>query len=308
MSKFDKNHVLTLWPAILSSVFSSLSVIFQIKSIQYLSPYVVASLALIIGALFFFVGFLVTKQFPKISLLRANLFSLVALIVLRCLAGNFLFVYSLSLTTGIKAMFFTKAEPYFVLFWYWILKKGSVKGKHIALLLLHVVGAIFLSTGGNFHLGKDQLGDGLILVAMACSSLSYFYGMDASHALGARATNAITQFCGGLILLPIALLYATPENWSLASPGWAYLAIHILLFNIIALTLWFKALRSIDAWIVSALRAIGPVVAAPLAWVFLGEVLNPIQIIAAVVVLLTSALIAREHIIASTRVNLDESE
>lgn len=290
-----------LWAALFSSIFSSISVIFQIRSIQYLSPYAVSSLALIIGALFFFVGFAAYKSFPSFSKLRVAFRSLLALIILRCVLGNFLFVYSLSLTTGIKAMFFTKAEPYFVLFWVWVLKKGGVNRKHIVLLMIHIFGAIFLSTGGNFNLGESQYGDLLILLAMCCSSLSYFYGIDASHAIGARATNAITQFCGGLLLLPVAIMLTPTHSWSLNSVGWVYLLIHILLFNVVALTLWFKALRSVDAWIVSALRAIGPVVAAPLAWLFLGESLNEIQIVAAIVVLLTSALIAKEHMVSSPR-------
>jgi drug/metabolite transporter (DMT)-like permease len=295
-----------LWAALGSSVFSSVSVIFQIQSIEFLSPYIVASLALLLGALPFIIGFIALRKLPSKQSFYDNLRPLLALIVLRCIIGNFLFVYSLSLTTGIKAMFFTKAEPYFVLFWYWLLQKGTIHKKHLALLLLHVVGAILLSTGGEFKLHESQLGDLLILLAMCCSSLSYFFGKDASKALGARVTNFVTQFAGGLFLLPFAILFAPQESWTLSSPGWMFLVMHILLFNVLSLTLWFQALRTVEAWIVSALRAIGPVVAAPLAWYLLKEDLNLIQIISAGIVLATSALIAREHMIATARAGNDK--
>ena len=299
---------LGIWAALLSSIFSSVSVLFQVRSIQLLNAYIVSSLALILGAIFFFVFFKACRQFPSIQVIKGNIRPLLALVLLRCLIGNFLFVYSLSLTTGIKAMFFTKAEPYFVLFWGWVLKKGKVEGKHLILLLLHVLGAIFLSTGGDFSFDRTQIGDLLILVAMCCSSLSYFYGIQASQALGARVTNAVTQFCGGLILLPVAIFFSTPKDWDLSSVGWQYLLIHVLLFNVIALTLWFQSIKSVEAWIVSALRAVGPIVAAPLAWYFLNESLNTIQIISAIVILLTSALIAREHMVAKSKTALGPSK
>jgi drug/metabolite transporter (DMT)-like permease len=52
-------------------------------------------------------------------------------------------------------------------------------------------------------------------------------------------------------------------------------------------------LSGIESWLSSALRAVGPLVAVPVAWIFFDERLDEVQLLGAAIVLLTSAMISR---------------
>jgi probable blue pigment (indigoidine) exporter len=104
------------------------------------------------------------------------------------------------------------------------------------------------------------------------------------------------MFIGGLVVLPLALAVSPLSSWNVFSLGWTYLIAFVLLFNVVGLTMWFASLKTVRGWMVSALRAIGPIAGAPFAWLLFGEILSPVQIIGALIVVSTSAIIAREHI------------
>ena len=293
-----------IYAAIVSSILSSVGIVIHAETVRLLGPLAVCAFASLLGSALLFAYFRLTNTLPSQSELKENFKSLLILTVLRSVAGALLFVYALSLTSSIKAMFFTKAEPYFVVFWSWLFGRGGLSRKHILLLLLHVAAAITLSTGGDLSLGKGQLGDLFVLAAMACSSLSYIVGKDVTRRIGARVTNAVTQLFGAVMLIPFALVLTPDSAWDISNPGWALLVLQVLMFNIIALTLWFYAIKSVDGWVVSALRAVGPLVAAPIAWVFFGQSLSALQVAAGALVLSTSALIAREHLVNTSKAAL----
>lgn len=217
------------------------------------------------------------------------------MVILRPLLGQLLLIYGLSLTSGIKAIFFTKTEPYFVLFWHWMIKKEKVKTKYLALLFFHITGAVILSTGGNFISNKPQTRDLLIVLAIGLSSLSYSYGKILTNNIGALASNVITLGIAGIVIFPFALgaPLLQPE---MHLKGWFYLLVSVVLFNVIGLTFWLSSLKTLPAWIVSSLRALGPLLGAPVAFLLFRETLNSLQIVGAIIVLLTSFLIAREHL------------
>ena len=129
---------------------------------------------------------------------------------------------------------------------------------------------------------------------MAFFAGSYFYGKKLSKKIGAMTTNGIAQFVGGLLLLPLMLLI-TPQGQLVSETGWFYLISYVLLFNVIGLTLWYFSLKTVRPWIVSSLRAIGPLAGAPLAFILFGDVLTSIQLVGAVVVLASSSAIVYEH-------------
>ncbi len=70
---------------------------------------------------------------------------------------------------------------------------------------------------------------------------------------------------------------------------------HAVLFYIFAISLLYASLDGIEGWLSSALRATGPLVAAPIAFIFFGESLGPVQMFGALIVLLTSALISKQE-------------
>lgn len=285
--------------AILSPFFSSISTIFQSQATKQIDPLIVTSIGSLFGSLILFLILLIRKRGLNLEKIKENRKAILIMTLLRPLLGQLILAYGLSLTTGIKAIFFTKSEPYFVLFWHWVIKKEKIKPKYLILLIFHVMGAIILSTGGDLMLNKPQIGDLLIIIAMGLLSLSYFYGKILANNIGAQKSNAITLGLSGIFLLPFALI-SNPFPFRSQHPtGWLYLLIFVLLFNIIGLTFWFSSLKSVAPWIVSALRSLGPIVGVPVAYFVFGESLSFLQIFGGIIVLLTSFFIAREHLNSS---------
>jgi drug/metabolite transporter (DMT)-like permease len=280
---------------ILSPILSSVATIFKSGAVKLLTPFMVASIGGLLGGIIILAYLFFSGNMPKWGKLKENARDLASLTILRPLLGVTIFAFGLSMTTGIKAIFFTKVEPYFVLFWFWSLERGKVRKFHILLLAVHIIGAVLLSTGGLLTFGAAQMGDLLVIIAMGFLSLSYFFGKRLTLSIGAKSANGISMLIAGVLLLPLAVFLSPAGAWSF-SIGWEYLLAYIILFNVIGLTMWFASLKTVKTWIVSALRAVGPLVGAPFAFLLLGETLTLIQIIGAAIVLVTSALIAKEHL------------
>src|SRR3989344_436392 len=279
--------------AILSPFFSSVSTIFKSEAAKALSPLVVVSFGGIIGSLILFIvaGFRREKISKK--LLKANMKDLSFLVLFRFILGEVIFTYGLVSTSAIKAIFFTKIEPYFVLILGWFILKEKIKGKDLVLLTIHLFGALLLSTGGLFLIPHG--GDLLVIFAMLCFAGSYTFGKRVSHNLGPTLGNAIPMGIANLILFPLAIFSSSSNIFSYSIKGWEFLFIYVILFNVIALTLWFASLKMVKGWIVSALRYVGPILGAPVAFILFGQTLNLNQIIGALVIMITSFLIAKEH-------------
>ncbi len=72
---------------------------------------------------------------------------LLKIVLCRAIISNLVFTVGLAYTTGVEAVFLTKMEPYLVIFWSWVLDHKRPSGNHLALLLVHVFGAILLAVG-----------------------------------------------------------------------------------------------------------------------------------------------------------------
>ena len=282
--------------AILSPFFSSVATIFKTGATKALSPLVVIVLGGIIGSIILFFIAKLFREKITFQKLKANKKDLLLVLLLRSLLGELFLTIGLSQTQAIKAIFLTKIEPYFVLILAWIIYKEKVKPKHLLLLSVHLVGAIILSTGGNLNIiNKAQIGDLFIIIAMGLFASSYSFGKRLAQNVGPIYSNAISMGVASLMLLPFLLTFSPIQNLS-NHLGWIYLILYVILFNVIALTLWYASLKSVRGWIVSALRYVGPILGAPVAYFLLKETLTINQIFGAAIVITTSFLIVREHI------------
>ena len=281
--------------AILSPILSSVATIFKSGATKALSPLAVASFGTIIGGTLIMIFLIFRKKRPTIKKIKENKKDFFKLILFRGILGEIFIVFGLSMTAAIKAIFFTKIEAYFVLFLSWFLKKEKIKPIHIVLVSANIVGVILLSTAGDFSmLGTSQIGDLFIIIAMAFFACSYFYSQRLSKKIGALTTSSVSQLTGGLFLLPF-VLFLIPQTEIVSLTGWYYLLSFVLLFNVVGLSLWYFSLKTVKPWIVSALRAIGPLAGAPLAFLMFGDVLNLVQIVGAAIILVSSSAIVYEH-------------
>jgi len=281
---------------ILSPFFSSVATIFKTGAAKNLSPLIVIVVGGIIGSI---ILFFLSKLFcEKLNFqkLKANRKDLLLVLIFRSLLGELFLTIGLAQTQAVKAIFFTKIEPYFVLILAWIFLKEKVRPKHLFLLLIHLIGAIILSTGGNINIvGKAQIGDLFIIIAMGFFASSYNFGKQLAHNVGPISSNAITMVMASLMLLPFLFVFTKPETFT--NPmGWKYLLAYVILFNVISLTFWYASLKTVKGWIVSSLRYVGPILGAPVAYFLLGETLSLTQIFGAAIIIITSFLIVKEHL------------
>lgn len=292
--------------AILSPFFSSVSTIFKSEAAKDLNPLIVVSFGGIIGSIILFIIAKIRHEKISKNLFKSNLRDLVLITVSRFMIGELVFTYGLVKTTAIKAIFFTKIEPYFVLILGWLFLREKVKTSNLLLLTVHLMGALLLSTGGIFVV--PHTGDLFVIFAMLCFASSYIVGKKISHTMGATLGNAIPLGIGSLILLPFAIFSSYPHLLTYSAKGWEYLIIYVVLFNVIALTLWFSSLKLVRGWIVSALRYVGPILGAPVAYLLFGQTLNQNQIIGACIIIVTSLLIGREHFKKDKKIVLQEAQ
>lgn len=282
-----------LMAAILSPFFSSVSTIFKSEAARDLSPLIVVSFGGIIGSIILFAIAAFRKEKISWKLIKNNFKDLSLLVVLRFIIGEVVMTYGLANTSAIKAIFFTKIEPFFVLILAWFILKEKIKGKHLLLLAVHLFGAIILSTGGLFLM--PHWGDLLIIFAMFCFAATYISGKRIAHSIGSTLGSAIPMGIASLMLLPFALFSSHQNLFFYSSRGWEFLLIYVILFNVIALSLWYYSLKEVKGWIVSALRYIGPILGAPVAYFLFNQTLNTNQIIGSGIIIVTSLLIAKEH-------------
>ncbi|WKZ56123.1 MAG: DMT family transporter [Bdellovibrionota bacterium] len=287
-----KHHGLAA--ALLSAALSGVATIFAAGAVRELSPLLVIGTGQLAGALLL-IAMARQGQVPlKRSALHDNAFLLIRLIILRGVLSAGLFGIGLGMTESIKAVFFTKIEPYFVLAWGALVHGERHRPAEYVLLAVHVLGALVLSTGGDLStFGQSQLGDLCIVTAMAISGTTYAASRKLVELAGARYAGALTVGGGACIVLPIALIASGDRLVTASMEGWLYQAVHVVLFYVAALPLWFHALSSVKGWVVSALRAVGPLAGAPVAYLLFGETLSGTQLLGGLAVVLTSALISR---------------
>lgn len=281
--------------AIISSVLSSVGTLFKVQGVKNVPPLLAAAGGVLFAGGLALVLLALTRNLPTWTALKQVRVPLLKVAFCRAVFSNMIFTIGLAYTTGVEAVFLTKMEPYLVIFWSWILDKRRPSGNHLALLVIHVLGAVLLSVGnGRLHGGVSWFGDLIVVSAVVTAALSYRYAPQVTKVLHPTQTACIGELIGGAVTLPLALLLSPITFGPEQQIGWFYIGVHAVLFYILAMSFLYASLNGIEGWLSSALRATGPVVATPIAFLFFGESLTLLQIFGAVVVVVTSALISRK--------------
>lgn len=200
-----------------------------------------------------------------------------------------LFVSAYRLPGGIAATM-GAVQPLIVIFVAAMILKRPVRTGAILAALAGLVGVGLLVL--QSHARLDVLG---ILAALG-GALSMAFGTVLtrkwSPAISPLVLTSWQLTAGGLLLLPIALIFEpplphlTPANLG----GFAYL----ILLTALTYVLWFRGVARLEPSAVSTLSFLSPFVAILLGWAILGQALSGLQIAGAVIVVLS--------IVASQRV------
>ncbi len=273
-----------------ASMLSSIGWIFEGEAIVRLAPLPVICVSSLLGGSCLLVLGYFTGGRSLRGLLPAITLPFVAFSIIRSAVISLLFGYCLTLTSSTKTMFLTKIEPYIVLLIQMVFYGHRTTPAHLMLLLVHLAGAIVLSTGGSLTFSADTFGDLLILVAVTGNAALYGPSQRYAQQMGAMYASGISQIIGGIALVPF-LLIVSPASYLGTSEhliGWYYALATVALFYVVSTALWFFSLKEVPAWLASALRCVGPVIAAPIAWLVFGKGLTLLQTAGALVVVGTS--------------------
>ena len=112
--------------AILSPFFSSVATIFKTGAVKELSPFIVIVLGGIIGSIILLFLSKLFREKITFQKLKTNRKDLLLVLIFRSLLGELFLTIGLSQTQAVKAIFFTKIEPYFVLILAWIFLKEKI--------------------------------------------------------------------------------------------------------------------------------------------------------------------------------------
>ncbi|MDB5923530.1 MAG: hypothetical protein JWN13_2466 [Betaproteobacteria bacterium] len=193
--------------------------------------------------------------------------------------------WSIVLTSVANATLLANCAPIFVTLAAWLMFRRRPRALFIAGLALAMLGMALLLRGDFTHGERALLGDALgIITAMFYAA----YQLTVTRARQHTSTSSIMAVSGtitALILLPLAL--ASGERFvPLTAHGWLLLVGLALIAQAAGQSLIAYAMAHLSATFSSVGLLLQPVIAAALAWMLLGEVLTPLSIAGAMLVLL----------------------
>lgn len=273
-----------------ASTLSSVGWVLEEQAIARLAPLPVVCVGQLLGGAILVAIGLVKSSTPIEKAAQGVTLPFLLFAVIRGAALSLLFGYCLTLTSSSKIMFLTKIEPYVVLLIQIVFHGHRTSIMHLTLLAAHVAGAVVLSTGGVLQASADIAGDLLIFAAVVGNAMLYAPLQRYSRDMGALYASGFSQLVGGVVLVPFVVAlsgqaFATSESHLV---GWGYLLATVFVFYVASSGLWFFSLTSVPAWLASALRCVGPLIAAPVAWLMFGKGLTAVQTLGAVAVIVTS--------------------
>lgn len=199
--------------------------------------------------------------------------------------------WSVNLTSVANATLFPNFAPIYVTLAAWLLFGQKVRPLFLLGLSLAIAGAVLLM-GRNLQLGGEHLaGDGLAQL----TAVFYAGYIVAVGRLRARLSTSAIMGLSALVTTPLLLLAALASGESLAiptGPGWLSLLALAWLSHVGGQSLIAYGLAHLPAAFGSVVLLLQPLVAALLAWVWLGEALTPLAMLGGGVIL-AGILLAR---------------
>lgn len=229
--------------------------------------------------------------------------------------GGSVTVYGLVAVAGCQALYFVAASrlpvgvailleftgPVLVVGWVRFVRRRPVARVSLAGVAVAMVGlACVVQIWSGVRLDTVGIAAGL---GAGAGNAAFFLLIDRlTGAVDPLALNIGGMLVGAVALLPLAapwhtpwgvLTRAVPLGSGSAAPGWLLAASVILVSTLIAYLAGAAAVQRLSAPVAAGLAYVEPTSAAVIAWVALGERLNPVQIAGGVIVLFGAFLAQR---------------
>lgn len=198
------------------------------------------------------------------------------------------FLYGLQwTTTGHAALLYGLTPMFVMLFAAWKLKERITLWR-LSGIVLALAGVILVLFEKGITLAPDQfIGDVFVLIAVVAWALYTVLGKPLIEKYGAMVVTARAMTYGTILFIPLGLTSIVGfEPAAVSAESWMGLLYCALLTSVVAYSLWFWALKFIDATQVAVFNNFQPVIAAMIGYVLLGEPLTSMFVGGGVLVLI----------------------
>ena len=233
------------------------------------------------------------------------------LLFLESFFGNFLFtlcmITGVSLTSAVSAGVIMAAIPAAVAVFSWIFLKEKASARTWWAIALAVAGIALLALAPGQHNAhgastdagsaasnstRSLIGHLLLVAAVLCEASYAVIGKKLTAALPPKRITAIINLWGLLLSTPMGVYVALQFDFAGVSSGmWWLLLLYALAASMWTVWLWMTGLRTVPASQSGIFTVLLPVSAALTGVLVLGEVLQPLQMLA-LGMALTSVLVA----------------
>src|ERR1043165_2661950 len=201
------------------------------------------------------------------------------------------------IATSLAALL-VSTEPLWVVILNWILTRRRPNSKVLLGVLIGLVGVTFLVSDGlsrgNGNSWVSLVGGGVVILAgfawAAGSVYSNLKPIDASTSM----TSGMQMFCGGCLLLLLALGSGDFGRLNLANASWTSIGafFYLLIFgSLVGFTAYSWLLNNVTPAMATTYAYVNPVVAVFLGWLIAGEPLTRRMLFAAAVIISSVVLI-----------------
>ncbi len=279
--------------ALSSAILIGFSIVFQNQASKLAQPILVATYALLISAIILLaISKIANKKLSTIKGLK-NSADFWKITLSRNVLGTILLLYGMSLTTSINSLVILRLEPAFVMLFGYFLLRERLKQEEILYVSLTILGAVLVSTSGNLSIGQAQIGDLLVLASLVFLGYSYIPSRRIMQKTDPLILTAYSNLFGGIVLLLLSMVLV--KNLSMPANAFMFTMGSVITFYVVGLSLWFEALKKIEAWKVAALLSITPIAGGALSFLWLGESINEVQLIGAIIIITASYKLSTER-------------
>jgi drug/metabolite transporter (DMT)-like permease len=204
-------------------------------------------------------------------------------------ANQLFFTVGLAYTTSGHSAMILAIGPILVLLLARAMKIEALTTAKIAGMALAFTGAAILAAENGFDLRRSPTlsGDLITLLGTTCFTFYVVLSKRVASKYDSIEMNAVNVFASAIVLLPVAIFLAVHRDWkSVPWEGWMGLLYMAAISSVAAYTLFYWALRYMEASRVAAVNYFQPIGAILVAALFLREVPTRHLLLGGVLILL----------------------
>jgi len=253
-------------------------------SLQYIPPLTLGLIRFVAAALILHLG---TKSFlPNMKIEKADRGRFIILSILVIPINQLLFLLGLRLTTPAHSALMYSTLPIFIYLISLSYKEESFAWLKSIGIAAAFMGVVLILDERGIDFGSDYVvGDLIILIAVMAWAFYTVVGLPLVRKYGAIFVTARALGLGTLMFIPLGLYYSLDFDFT-KPPLMAYMGVLYMatMTSIVAYTIWYWALKYMDASKVGVINNFQPVITAIMSFALFGEQFTLVFIIGGAII------------------------